>query len=372
MGSTCYKSNNDCNIFRDESVPFDNPQHKVYTDNKTCTQQRLNNKYVEDVGFGNQHIVAMTRKDGLADAMDFAFGAHNSFTWSPDSLWLRISQGLATHIRLRSEELREKIAGFEGTKELKYIDDNFVRGHHNDWESFFSSMAYQIGENTNEKLRDLFTAPFSTTQNIHSACAHGLLMDACADYFAYVCGTRCGIPEFRFLGDPDDWEDIRERARCIPEYGKEMEDWYKALSPILDEFVNAANGRFNKTFWQSMYKKNNMSGGPYISGWVNTLYPYIQDHEQNDMWNMHVLTGGNPDALFGGGMTTDQIPSGLSSIPFKWEYLNQDLEMELVVGAFGVHQDPDNGSISPAYGWAIIDLTKAPENMEEIPAWMRR
>lgn len=331
--------------YQDEIVPNDGPTYSTVSNIKGAIKNRFTSKNIEDFGFTNQNIVSLSRMDGLAQAMHMAYSKHNAFTWSPDSLWLRIAQGLATHIRLNSETLREKIVGFEGKKELNYGNDSFVKGKHNPWELVFDNLSQQIGENTNGKIYDLFTKPFSTTKEIHTAVANGILMDACADYFEYSFTTCCGIPRFYFTGTKKDWEDLVYRCEQLKYYG--MDQWYGVLKPILDEFLNAVNGQFNPEFWRNMYKIDGGSGGPYISGWVSQLYPYLAQDKRNKYLSRQ------PRATFD-NLTTSDFSCGLSTVPFTWHYYEYKYPMEMIVGSLGVHQDSDNGSLSPAYGWVIV------------------
>jgi hypothetical protein len=340
------ENNTYCVVYQDESVKHDGPTYITVGNLKEKTQKRLENKVVKDVGYGNQNVVHITCMDGLASAMHMAYGKHNSFTWSPDALWLRICQALATHIKMNSVKLNSKIVGFEGKKKLHYRNDSFIMNRHNPWDLFFDSMANQIGENTNGPIHELFTKPFSTTTKSHTAAANGMLMNACSDYFSFTCITECGIPEFRFSGTPQDWMDLSERCNSLNYYG--MEDWLIVLKPIISEFVNASYGQFNVEFWRDMYKVDGGSGGPYISGWVNQLYPYLDNGQENPYLYK------NPRGSFY-GLTTNSFPSGLSSVPFEWDYLGTKYDMELVVGALGVHQDKDNGSLTPAYGWVFVE-----------------
>lgn len=344
----------DCNVaqvYQNPKVGNDGPTYTVVKDLKKATQERLLDRYIEDVGYDSKNIVCITRMDGLAQAMHIAYSNHNTFVWSPDALWLRISQALATHIRLNSVELHSKIIGFEGKKELRYRNDSFVKDQPNPWSMLLSSMARQISENTNGPLHSLLTKPYSTTRQIHTIAANGMLMDACSDYFAYTMTTQCGIPEFHFTGTKQDWKDLFTRCEQLKYYG--MSKWYHVLQPILSEFMNVTlNGIFNTEFWCDMYKIDGESGGPYISGWVNQLYPYLNNDVQN-----HYLYNAATSSME--GITTAEFPSGLSSVPFKWQYEHRIFNMELVVGAMGVQQDPKDRSISPAYGWAIIDKAKS-------------
>jgi hypothetical protein len=157
--------------------------------------------------------------------------------------------------------------------------------------------------------------------------------------------TRCGIPKLRFTGTVEDWEEILNRCERLPYYG--MKDWYEVLVPIVKEFINAVNNKFNPKFWREMYKLENSSGGPFISGWIVKLYPYLVDDKENPYLYKECSSRR--------GLTTRDIPSGLSSIDFIWKYCGVSRKMRLVVGAFGVHQDANTLSLSPAYGWVTLD-----------------
>ena len=41
------------------------------------------------------------------------------------------------------------------------------------------------------------------------------------------------------------------------------------------QFVKAASGRLDSNFCSSIYKISDDSGGPFISGWIVTLFPYV-------------------------------------------------------------------------------------------------
>ena len=51
--------------------------------------------------------------------------------------------------------------------------------------------------------------------------------------------------------------------------------WVEALEPVLDQFVAAASGSVDQQFWSTMYKQTDGSGGPYVTGWIITLFPYV-------------------------------------------------------------------------------------------------
>ena len=58
---------------------------------------------------------------------------------------------------------------------------------------------------------------------------------------------------------------------------------------------------------------------------------------------------------FGGGATEARIPSGLSSMPFVWDYLGTPLPMRFLGGFVGVGQDEGTLVVRSVIGWAVRD-----------------
>jgi hypothetical protein len=124
---------------------------------------------------------------------------------------------------------------------------------------------------------------------------------------------------------------------------------------VLEHFVAASEGRADAEVWRSFVKQKNGSGGPYITGWINVLMPYLQDQNAKcAVKNRFMGTWEEGlDTPFGGGPTTEEIPAGLSSAPFTWRYLSQKLPMALLGGFLGVSQDRSVGTLRPELGWAV-------------------
>ena len=319
--------------FRDPDVPKDG---KLFPEVESASDafSRDCKKHFEDCAIGQEgdRIVEIPKFDALVATVHMAYSKHLPLVLSPDAIWLCIASGLSTHIEKHSEELRDKIVGFSGKKELVHRDDTWIRGQHNPWDQFLASMGEQIGKNTNGDLYKLFTAPFSTTTPIHTTTANGLLMNASQHYFNYGFVTMCGIPEITLEGTLADWQDVKARAAKVVDYG--MTEWWSKLEPILDQFVAAAEGEWDKDFWKSIYKLRGISGGPLITGWFTELFPYLKKER--------------------GEITTRCFPLGVATVPFVWKYHDTNIPMEAMVGAMGIAQDPETLAVRPVYGWAIV------------------
>jgi hypothetical protein len=296
----------------------------------------------------------------LVAAVQLAFDAHLPLSLSPDHVWIVLAQGFANHLRLNSETLRERFVAHEGQLLLSVRRDDFVRGAANPWPELFDEFTAKIRQHLGKRC-DLVVANFSTTGPLERTVSQLVLLDAMQGYFEYELLSLCGIPRITLTGTPEDWRSIRARAEVFVEYG--LEWWVHELRPILDKFVAAAEGEIDTAHWCSMYKLDNNSGGPYITGWLSLLFPYLRHRPAHDappqlVPNQH-LRGWRERMLdknsFGGAPTTDAFPAALACVPMRWKYLDQIIPMQLLAGFAGVRQDPTTLEVTPQLGWAVRD-----------------
>lgn len=288
----------------------------------------------------------------FVQAVHIAFDDHLPLELSPDDVWLCIAQGFGQHVELHAETLRDHFVRHQGKEEIVVFRDEFVKGSaDNDWPGVFGEFSDAIASRIG-KQRDLVVAGFSTTGPVERAASEIVLMSAMKSYFDFTVVTRCGIPRITLLGTPEDWASIKTRARMLSEYG--LEAWSTALLPVLDQLCATAAGRPDRVFWQSFYKFHNQSGGPYITGWINRLFPYIRKLGSQELTPNPAIDRDAVDNIFH-QPSFDAFPSGLSIAPFLWSYLGTKIPMELVAGFVGISQDPETLAVRPAIGWAVRD-----------------
>ena len=227
-----------------------------------------------------------------------AFINHLPVTLRPDDIWLVILQGLAIHIRENADQLRSTILknpDKEGKQRLYARDDTLTPGDiNNDWSHMFKSFTEQIGQHTVEGTPDLVKMEFSTSTPITAMAAQCVVFAMLSPYFDYEGESACGIPEVFLCGTVADWARLRKKVDMLRRY--KLDWWLEHLIPVCDEFVllaqhlddtkNKKKSSLSSTslkFWRSIYKYDSMSGGPFVSGWVNALFPYcakdVFDHE---------------------------------------------------------------------------------------------
>lgn len=296
-------------------------------------------------------------------AVHCAFAKHHPLVLSPDDVWLCIAQGFVAHVDENAEALRGRFVRHEGKEAMKIRRDEFVKGSSdNDWTGCFAEFSDRIADRVGKK-RDLVVADFSTTGAVEKAASEVVLMAAMRHYFDFSVLTLCGIPRITLLGTVEDWKLIRRRAAMLAEF--DLGAWVDALVPLLDELVAAASGRPDRELWRSFYKVNDGSGGPWVTGWINVLFPYVETEtfdrathatKQVRRWNDYVARWAKGlDADEGGGPGTGEFPGGLSTAPFTWEFPHEKFAMEFVAGFVGVSQDPETLGVRPAIGWAVRD-----------------
>jgi hypothetical protein len=314
-------------------------------------------------------LVAAVHLHPVVAAIDLAYSDHRPLVLSPDVVWLMLAQGLANHVNANAEVLRPQFVEHAGKAVISVRRDDFVKGSpENPWPEVFDEFTFRIREHVGAATHDLLLPTFSTTGPTERAAAQVVLLDAMQSYFSYEFHSACGIPQIVLEGTADDWARVAERTRGLARFG--LDWWIGPLSPILNEFVSAAQGQANPGFWRSIYKVEGGSGGPYISGWITGFFPYFKDWETGlaKRRNPYFAEGGKhlPRLLypppsdgsgFGYGPTTEAFPAGLARAPFLWNYLDQQFQMEFLGGFVGVRQEAETLRLRPEIGWAIRDAT---------------
>ena len=294
----------------------------------------------------------------FVSAVHNAFAKHYPLTISPDHVWMCIAQGLSSHVNANAEKLKSMFVEHEGKKTLTVRRDDFVKGDpNNPWPEVFDEFSEQIRQHVGAETHDLLTPEFTTTGPNEKAAAQIVLMDTLKNYFRFSFDSECGIPEITLEGTLEDWKKLRDKTLGLARY--DLDWWIKPLKPILDQFVDAASGKIDVNFWCDMYKRKNTSGGPYITGWIVTLFPYTGRKNKRNPY----LESWNTEWVFG-GVKTSSFPRGVVYTPFNWLYQGNETPMHFYAGFMCVTQDPHTLAIRPEIGWAVAN-----DQQEKNPTW---
>lgn len=313
--------------------------------------------------------------------LQIAFNSHKAISISPDHIWLLICQGFADHIKISKELFKDKIILDSATSTIQIRRDDFVKGGNNPWEELLPEFSGQICQYIDKDLYDNTVLKFSTTTSKESTAFEIAFLDAMFAYFTYEFATLCGIPSVKILGDADDYLKIHQALDKLKTY--ELDWWINKLQSHLEKIIRSCKGENIPDFWQSIYKEDNQSGGPYITGWIVDFFPYLKhtlseeegvidygtisekqvikvlkvtDYKNLEIKLMDVVIQ-NPKLMGDHDFTIklDKLPRGLSQVPFKWQYLNQSYDMNFVSGFMGIREDQDTNTLETDIHWAVCE-----------------
>ncbi len=234
----------------------------------------------------------------------------------------------------------------------------------------FSAFSEEIREHIGDTY-DLIVANFSTTDAVERAASEVVLLDSMQPYFEYELDTLCGIPAITLEGTITDWESVASRTEEFSRFG--LDWWIKSLRPVLKQFVDAAAGIVDQDFWDSIYKYHGSqgSGSPYVSGWVSTLFPYLQGWSRTFKRSQWIDTAPSHH-----GPSREAFPNAASKAPFKWIIgvppNTTTYEMDFIGGLIGVAQCQETFTLRPEIGWAVRESSAIKAEDGEHPLRERR
>jgi hypothetical protein len=350
----------------------------------------------------------------LATAVHRAFYEHCPLILSADVVWVTILQGLAQHCAQAGEDVR---AAWGVTHEGKMKicvarKEDYLDGRSHDWPGVITEFSDKVGAVIGRERLALAECSFSTSSATDRVVSRVALLDCVQKFFELTFACGCGIPWIALRGTPADWRDLRARAKKLRAFG--LDWWCDELEPLLDQFVAAAEGRPDRTFWESMC---NLSGGSGIrmpiSGWIQVLYPYLNTYEHSGVrakvgaalernaylgeWRKEYAhaakpggsagdmstgfpepgrsepigrNGGPPlgrsEPLFGRncgrGVALKDLPAGLSCAPFTMQHVptGRKVPMAFLAGVAAVSQDDATHALELHTGWAVAQRRPEP------------
>jgi hypothetical protein len=311
---------------------------------------RPNVQHVVATSFEGEQL-AWLGQDVFFSCLVQAYADHRPVVLSPDIIWTLISQGFARYVNAHAEELRPMIVSHEGQKELKVKVPEDLLSDKADWSQLLDGMAAQIATNTKDDIVSVITSDFSTTGVTERIASQITLMESMKKYFKYkALYGACGIPSVTLRGIADDWRRVLTKTRQLARYG--MQKWVGELTPVLEEFVRAAEGEPDTHFWRSIVKQERVDS--LIEGdRCGSKRPTIVDG-----WFLRFLVneeGETPQKrAFNASM-----PSEMVSVDFR--YVETDLAgnplsetpMQLWAGLVGVEENQTTYALTPKIGWLV-------------------
>ena len=273
-----------------------------------------------------------------------AYAEHRPFVFSPDMVWLLISQGFAQHVKANAERLRGRFVKFDGKVSLVVSTTNDMLNNPDaPWSEVFPDFTKQIGAHTGDELIKTLTADFSTTTPAESIASQITIMDGMKPYFSYIMlAVSCGIPEITLKGTPEDWQRVLDKTKRLADY--DLAWWTSELEPVLREFVKASRGEIDSEFWKAMFKlhKSKQCAPDIIDGWIVKFFPYDNVGARNTLKQL---------------ASTDVLPDEIVKVDVQYIDITKTpaitTPLEFWSGFVGLEQNEKTYTLTPKIGWMI-------------------
>lgn len=278
-----------------------------------------------------------------------AYAEHRPYIFSPDMIWLLISQGFSQHVNNNSEKLRHHFVNFSGKLTLINQDNRLnINNPDAPWEEMFPGFIEKLRKEIGADLINALEADFSTTTLVDKIASQITIMDSVKSYFQFIQFVAiCGIPEITLEGTTSDWKRIIEKVQKLRQY--DLDWWVEKLEPILQEFVNASENKINKEFWQNIFKIKKIGGcGEYteVNGWITNFFPYDSDGKR---------ISGTISTMIN---SPQKLPKEISKTDVELVMIGIDgsqevIPLEIWAGFVGAAQNPETLALRPQTGWLI-------------------
>ena len=294
-----------------------------------------------------------------------AFADHRPITLSPDVIWMLICQAFSHDVNADPEKFRDKLVDFDGKIDLVVETGVPLYDPAFDWTATIDGFAQRIDDNTINDVAKIIKADFSTTGTVERLASEIVLMETTKSFFEFILMyAGCGFPSVTLTGTADDWQAILDKTVQLQKLGAGR--WAKELKPILEEFVQAAKGNPDRSFWQDIVMQNTpdrLRGGicsddepTELDGWFLKFLPYDKDGNPTPATVPH---------------NYERMPKQMSSVPVKYVELDpttgqviQTIDLELSGGIVGYRAD-ENGCVSFRLGWTV-DESESQQTIEKI------
>lgn len=331
-------------------VPSVLQNHRDFWDKKSATKT----KNVMLASSVNEPICHGTMYNSLIECWTKAYDKHIPLKITSAQIKLHLLKQFGVHILVNSETYQSKfIDGGKVTLKQEVLSNP-------DWVSVINKFTEGIKDNVKDTtLTDFINKIYESSTPASIVASKIAMMDIFKTFFEYKMYTLCGIPEIKLVGSTDEWLEIKSFVQYMNNY--DLQWWTEKLLPIIDEFINASQNKFNVEFWQNIVKKSGGSGGPYFTGWIKYLFPYFETGR-----------GGHIPNSFGDKMSLSSVPSGFSHVDVEWTYLGNMRNCEFYGGFVGYKYD--GKYLEPNIGWFVTEkikeLNSKLENVLELGTWL--
>jgi hypothetical protein len=169
----------------------------------------------------------------------------------------------------------------------------------------------------------------------------------------------------------EDYMNLSRRVDRLREFDNGtgvMIKWHALLKPIFDELVQAAGGNHNPEFWSKVCSNIGGGSGPsYISGWATAFCCF----DDKGVWRgdrTSIQTWGRTETSVYPIVDTNDIPSGLVTVPVKVDDNGVEYKTRMIAGSFLLRL-VDDVTLTPRLDWAIAVEDDVKKSQRQQSPW---
>lgn len=368
-------------IVKDKSVKESTPKYAMtkimdFSGSQILLNERTEKSHIQELISGEHRsfphpFVAM---------VGMAFANHHSIEIYPDDIWLLIMDGIRMHVKNNRDALKGKFIQDGSDTNIVIIDNSLTpQAPPTAWKRNISEIYDTLYLKLPEATKTAFDVDFSTSTAIDKFVSKTMLMAISSEYYTYTIMTLCGIPQIVIKGKKEDWEKLKSSFDNLANI-LDMPWWAEQIDPILNEFVNAFEKKYNMEFWKRIYKDvpaGEESGTvPKINGWITKFFPYI-DKMGRELWMIKQMPPEFLESLdekmkqkikqiqeeaklplkhrtdWSEPLDYKDFTIGKNDVPIKWKYLDREIPLKLSTGFWGVTIDPKTKRLRTIRGYAL-------------------
>ena len=314
----------------ENQLPLDEDTSANKLTSKITTLSQLRLRFANKVIVGGD-LQLLSQKDyakslgthALLEAIHLSYIHHLPLTLTPNMVWQCILQGLGIHIQVSQKEYVNSV--YTPRRDLSkqvIVETNLADEDEIPWEYIAYEAGYCVSERIKIEFRDhlmpqLSSTPHTDLLSMQTGLGKEVPVKA---KFILTTGSEAsynkGISSLALGGNVGDWIILKDHLNAIlRDVNYDIDWWVESLLSVLDQFIAAAEGRIDQSFWSRMYKAvpNKEGFDPFVHGWINTLFPYLVTpggHYVQNMWPYKISSGKLHKAP-----TTASFPSGLTEVP---------------------------------------------------------
>ena len=324
-----------------------------YTFDKTSVSRLITEDVIGHSLNPNHSLAYIGSNVPLLNGFYTAHTNHYPIRIKPDDIWLLIVQAFSNNF-----DGKQKLTVNYAISNIKQVDKKM-------FENFSEQINEQMKKFLGEKLIDILTPNFSTSDYNSKIVCKISIMGAFKKYFDYEMGlSGCGIPYIILEGTAQDYKDIIAKAKELKQYEF---DWYiDKIIPHLEKMVEAKEGNIDIDYFKNMVQKkevteikSGLSGRgryevkvDYISGWILNFFAYL---------NIKDLSG-EISRFTADSMSVEKFgdfASQMLIVPFTIadNVHNKTYDLKYKVGFVGCEQNKMK-QVFPIQGWIVSPSTQ--------------